>query len=72
MTACKELQWKKIKILQITCIQKKINAIALLKGIENFWPNSQDDRKIKTITEKVDQICALANLRKNFEIQIQQ
>ena len=50
---------------------KTIPSYLHLKAVNNCWPNTKDDVAIKNITDKVNQISTLVNLRKNFEIQIQ-
>ena len=38
---------------------------------KHCWPNSQDDKTVKFIADKVSEFCSLVHLRDNFEAQIQ-
>ena len=51
--------------------QDKSQKKAIAHAEANCWPGSQDDERVKVFTDKVDQFCSLANLRDNFEVQIE-
>ena len=54
--------------------EKSLPSYLPSKAIDNCWPNTKNDVLIRSITDKIDQISALANLRKKskFKNMVQQ
>jgi hypothetical protein len=49
----------------------KAKVFSVAHAEKHCWPNSSDDVKVQTFTQKIDHICNLESLRGHFEVWIQ-